>query len=488
MVGKRAERGRGPWVVAAVAGVLLLAMSGRYGPHRDEMYFIIAGRHAAWGYPDQPPLTPLLAAAIDHLAPGSLLALRLPGALITVAVTLLAADLARHLLASPRGQTLTAVVVAGGTGVLGVGHLLSTATLDLLVWVTITTAVVRAVSASSPAWWITAGLVAGLGLQNKTLVVTLLVGLGLGLVTTQTGRASLRTPWPWVAAALAALGLLPTLLWQSAHGWPQATLAADIRSEYGGLGGIAQLLGLQLALLGPLGGFLIVVGLLAGLRGRLGDTGRLIAVGYLAVLLILLLFGGKPYYTLGLLVVLAAAGAAAFEQRLSRRTTTWLAAAAAAVLALVPLPAALPVLSERAFATSFYPLMNDDQLNTIGWPRVVDTLDEALAQLPPERRANAVVLTANYGEASAWILSGSPVPAFSGHNGFAAWGPPPEGAGPVVYIGPDAPSTDVLAECREAGTVRTVPGVEEDGAQAWLCAGPAGTWDQVWPLLTRLRA
>jgi hypothetical protein len=47
-----------PVAVAELA--LQVAFANGYGYHRDELYFRAAGRHPAFGYDDQPPLTPLL--------------------------------------------------------------------------------------------------------------------------------------------------------------------------------------------------------------------------------------------------------------------------------------------------------------------------------------------------------------------------------------------------------------------------------------------
>src|SRR5215211_7776118 len=80
--------------IAALVVAVLVAGSGGYGYHRDELYFLAAGNHLSVGYPDQGPFTPLVAGTMDTLAPDSLTVLRLPSALATGALVLLTGLLA----------------------------------------------------------------------------------------------------------------------------------------------------------------------------------------------------------------------------------------------------------------------------------------------------------------------------------------------------------------------------------------------------------
>jgi 4-amino-4-deoxy-L-arabinose transferase-like glycosyltransferase len=469
--------------VAAACGVLLLATANRYGPHRDELYFIAAGQHPAWGYPDQPPLTPLLAEALDAVH-HSLPVLRSVSALMVVLIVLLTADLTRALGGSPTAQLLAAVVTATGPAVLAIGHLLSTATVDLLIWTALVRLVVHILQRERPRLWVLVGLVLGVGLENKHLPALLAAGLVAGMALTPAVRHHLRTPWPWLGAVVALALWAPNLWWQARHGWPQLTIAADIREEVRTLEGSLALVGFQLLLLGPIGGALAAVGLVAGLRNRLGPFFRPIAVAYLVILGLLLVSGGKHYYLLGLLPPLAAGGAVAFDRWLSSRRMRALVVVAA-VSSLVSLPSGVPLLPERDYAGSLWEAMNPDQLNTIGWPRYVEQVRGVLDRLPASERAGAVLVTQNYGEAGAWQWYDGSVPVFSGHNGFAAWGPPDQGS-PVLVVSQTSPSPSAFIGCQDRARIEVGVDTEETGTTIWVCDGPTDNWELTWTRLTRL--
>jgi hypothetical protein len=477
---------RGVYLVAGAVTVVLLGLSGRYGPHRDELYFLAAGDHPDWGYPDQPPLTPLIAALADGVAPGSLLALRVVPALVAGLVVVLLADLARELGGGRSAQLLTALVTATGAGLLVVCHMLSTATLDLAAWTVVIWLTVRLLHRDTPRSWLLVGLAVGVGLQNKHLIALLATALAVGVAVTPSLRHHLRSPWPYAGAALASVIWLPNLLWQAANGWPQLELAADVRAEYGTAAGAVELVALQLILLSPVGFVLAAIGLVALLRRPDWAFARPVAVAYLGLLPFFLLTGGKGYYLLPLLPPLAAAGVVVLEQRWSAYRLK-LVAAAVAVIALFPLPALLPVLPAETLDGTFYPAMNEDGMETIGWPRVVATVREVVDGLPVAQRDSAVVVTSNYGEAGSLQWYGLDAPVHSGHNAYADWGPPRQ-AGPVVWVGFRAPDPAALAGCRRAATLDTGVDNEEDGNGVWVCTGPSRSWPHAWRLLTHLSA
>jgi len=430
---QRAERPRfAVWEIGAVVAVLavfLLIMVNRYGPHRDELYFVSAGQRLAWGYPDQPLFTPLLARLATELAPHNLLALRLPSLIAAVLLVICAAAFARLLDGGRAAQLLTASTVAASVITVTLGHRLSTATFDTLAWTAVLLVVGHALRDDRPRLWLLAGLLAGLGLNNKTAVVVLLFAIFLGVLLVPVCRTQLRTAYPWLGGLIAILLGIPNLVWQVNNGWPVLALGADIAEEY-----------------------------------------------------------GKGYYLAGAIVPLVAAGCTALAARWSARRLV-IAGVVLAVSAAVAWPAFVPVLPVRTYAASFYPALDSDQLETIGWREFAGSVRATVDSLPAEQQATAVVFTRNYGEAGALEWYGLGRPVFSGHNAFGAWGPPPEGARPVIVIGLADPATS-FTDCRVAAMINNAGDAdnEERGRPIWVCSAPQGGWAEQWPRLVHLDA
>lgn len=471
-------------LVLAVQAAVLLAMSPYYGPHRDELYFVSAGERLAWGYPDQPSFTPLLARISTELAAHHLVVLRLWSILAVAGIVLLAVQLSRLLGGARSAQVLTAVTVAASAVTMTIGHRLSTATFDTLAWTAVLVLATQALVDARPRLWLPAGLVAGVGLNNKHAVVFLLLGILVALAVDRRSRATLRTPWPWVAGVCAALLWVPNLVWQWRHDWPALDLSADIADEYGGLSGRIGLLGEALIMFSPFLGVLWVIGTVQLLRRPEWAAARLPAYVLLVVTAVFLVTGGKGYYLAGAIVPVLAAGCTWLATRWSGRRLG-LAGAGLALSAVVAWPALVPVLPVQTFADSFYTELNDDQVETIGWPSYATVVREVVAAQPNE----AVVFTGNYGEAGAFEWYGVGAPVLSGHNGWREWGPPPETAVPVVVVGYADPTADFIG-CEQVATLTSDVDVDNDeqGRAVWVCDQPVGGWAEAWARLAHYDA
>jgi hypothetical protein len=479
--------------LAALAGAvaaLLLAVAGRYGYHRDELYFLRAGSEPAFGYVDQPPLTPLLARAMDALLPGSLVVLRLPSALAAGLVVLLTGLIARELGGGRRAQLLAAASMGVSAVLLAVGHLLSTTTYDLLAWTALTWLLVRSLRDGGPIWLVT-GVVAGVALQNKPQPLVLLAGVLVGVLAIGP-RAALASRWPWLGTAVALAIWAPNLVWQAANGFPVFTLSAAIA---GGSSGSSEpwylFLPFQVVLVSPLLVPVWVLGWWRLARDPALRTWRAFAVAYVLVAALFLVTGGKPYYMAGFFPVLLAAGAPAvvdWARRGARRLRTGLLAAAVALSLAMSALLMLPLVPAGELARTPIPDINYDAGETVGWPEFAATIAAVHARVPADERV--AVLTGNYGEAGAVDrFLPALAPAHSGHNAYWGWGPPPEEAGTLIVVGLDeAELRRWFGAVELAARVDNGIGVDNDeqGEPVWLVRERHVPWSQLWPQLRHI--
>ena len=89
-----------------------MALSPRYGFHRDELYFLDCARHLQASYVDQPVLAPLMAWVSLQLFGVSLPGLRLWAALAAGATVVIGGLTAREFGGGRRAQVLAAVATA----------------------------------------------------------------------------------------------------------------------------------------------------------------------------------------------------------------------------------------------------------------------------------------------------------------------------------------------------------------------------------------
>jgi hypothetical protein len=415
--------GVGAALVPAAAGVACL---GRYGWDRDELYFLAAAHHLALGYVDFPPLIAVVGWAVVAAFGTSLEALRATTMVIGLSSVVVVALCARELGGRLRAQAGAALAWATAPVALGAGSIFHPTWLDVAAQSVVLYLVLLAATRPLPRLWPAVGVAAGLGLEAKYTIATLLLALVAGFAITP-ARGVLRTRGPWLAAAIALVLLAPNIGWEIQHGWPSATFAGSQRAQTASDTPPPTYVAEMVAFLAAGTGLAAIGAAWMWHRPQLRPfawAAGLVVVG----------FGieqGRAYYPLPALIVCISAGAVALERwRPSRR---WRRPAAVAALVAVQVivvavaaPLVVPVRTTAGMVQSgiwkdtFYK-------DEIGWPELVQETARAWRTLPASERPGAVILAGNYGEAGALARFGPAYglpPPLSGHLSWQYWRPP----------------------------------------------------------------
>ncbi|MFE3187991.1 ArnT family glycosyltransferase [Nocardia sp. NPDC059240] len=474
-------------VIACAAAVVLCLRAGRYGYFGDELYFLAAGRRLAVGYADQGPLVPVAARVADWIAPESLVVLRIPAIGCAVATVWLCAALAREFGGDHGAQRLAALAYATSPFLITSAATLSTFAVDATLSAALLWMLVRWTRTHDDRLILGAAAVAGVDLQVKLLLPVLGAGIGLGVLAFGP-RTLLRRPMLWAALAAVGLTVLPSLVWQARHGWPQlamgTVIAAEERAASGGVGGLPIQLGL---LLGLLGCPVAAAGLWALFRSPLLRTSRFAAVAVSVQACFVVLTGSRPYYLADVFPVLFAAGAWWWTDRTHRAWLTVAGAGSIAIALAVVLVLPLPASSLREPADTPHAISTRMRLFGPGdWGELVAAVQRSAQESNPRASPITAVIAQNYWQAAALDRAGTAVPpVYSANRGFAYFGTPPEPTNTVLYVGSDAMESALRQTFSE---VRPVARLDDRLGLAgitrhvviWRCDQPRRRWSDIW--------
>jgi len=201
-------------VVLIAGGALLLArvaMAAHMDLFSDEAYYWMCSRRLDLAFADEPVLVALLVRGGTTLAGDTTLGVRLLFLCCSGLLPAVVYALARPLV--PRDEALMAAALTLALPVMAATGLLATPDAPLLLCAAGTLACFeRATRTGSLRWWVATGVAGGLGLATH-LRFSLVVFAALAyLGATRAGRRHGHTAGPWLAGGIAALGLLPMLL------------------------------------------------------------------------------------------------------------------------------------------------------------------------------------------------------------------------------------------------------------------------------------
>ena len=209
-----------PRALIAVVGVTLalrLFVGGFTHLTEDEAYYRLWSFGPALGYFDHPPMIAWWIWLGRRLAGDTALGVRLLPIMASAAVSFLVFDMARLAgftrdLAQRAGIWFNATLLVLAGGFLAVPDAAASFFWALALWCVLK-------GRGAAAWWLGAGLAAGLACLAKYSALFIAPGMLLWLACSTEGRRTLRSPGPWLALIVAATVFSANVVWNAGHGW-----------------------------------------------------------------------------------------------------------------------------------------------------------------------------------------------------------------------------------------------------------------------------
>ena len=236
--------------VAAYLLALRIAYAGALELLPEEAYYWSYAQHLDLSYLDHPPLVAWVISAGTWLFGHSEWSVRIGAILCSVVTALCCGALTLRWFGRTAAAAAIALVAAMPFGFMS-GVLMTPDAPLAAAWAGSLLALWIALVELRPRAWPWVGLCLGVGLLAKYTIALLAVGAGLFLLVDRRARTQLRTPGPYLAAAVALALFAPVIVWNYQNDWASFMFQSRRRLADPLEFGLHRLVGSVLVLLGP---------------------------------------------------------------------------------------------------------------------------------------------------------------------------------------------------------------------------------------------
>ena len=402
-----------------VFNVALHLFSMRYLEfHRDELLYFSLSNHLDLGYASVPPFISWMAFLMKSIFGFSMFSVKLLPALLSGTFVYLGSRIAKELGGDFYAQILTIIALTCTPLSLRAFILFQPVGFDIFFWTLIYFVILKYINTQQNKWLYILGIVIGITILNKYLVLLQLFSLMIIIPFTKY-RNLFWKPQFYGCLVIALVIVSPNIYWQFANDTPLFTHMSDLQNNQLQYVQKSTFL-IEQGLMFFTSFIISVIGFIFLFKYQKDKQFWLFSLSAIIVILFLLFMNGKAYYTAGVYPFLIATGSVFISTKLK---TTWskYAVIGGIVLLILPLlPVGIPILPPKKLAKYFDDLENigidigrvhengnkyplpQDFADMIGWHEIAAITKDAYDSV--EDKQACAIFGENYGIAGAATL------------------------------------------------------------------------------------